>query len=416
MRYLRTISTRRLLATIAGLLIAVGGGTAIAVAATSGGPVPKPEPLATALHQALTDKAPAGITADIQFTNNLISSTSLPGITDPLLTGATGRLWLTKGHFRLELQAATGDAQVVADRSGFWVYDPSSNTVYKGSWSALGLNAAHHASAKDAAHADSGMPSIADIQQELNKLAAHINISGATPTDVAGQAAYRVAVSPKHDGGLLGDVQLAWDAVKGIPLDFAIYAAGNSTPVVELQATGISYGPIDPSSFAITPPSTAKVVRVATGRGMTERSPAAKTGRHGRHAVLKPVTHLPFTLDAPATLGGLTKQSVKQLDWGGSPSALVLYGKGLGGIAVIERRAPTSGGHGLPLGAGGSTGAPSSSGAPSLHLPTVSIGGATGQELDTALGSVLSFDRSGVSYTLIGSVPAAAIEAAARDL
>ena len=413
MRYLRTISTRRLLATIAGLVIAIAGGTAIAVAATSGGPVPKPEPLATAIHQAITDKAPAGITADIKFTNNLISSTSIAGITDPLLTGATGRLWLTKGHFRLELQADTGDAQVVADRSGFWVYDPSSNTVYRGSWSALGMHRGRHAAGP---HEHAGMPTVADIQKVLNRLAAHIDISPATPTDVAGQAAYRVAVSPKHDGGLLGDVQLAWDAVKGIPLDFSIYAAGNPTPVIELQATGISYGAIDPSSFAVTPPTGAKVVRVATGHaGATPGLPSGRE-RHGRHVVLRRVVHLPFTLDAPATLGGLTKQSVKELDWGGSPAALVLYGKGLGGIAVIERRLTSSAGHGLPLGAAGSSGGPSSSGGPALHLPTVSIGGATGQELDTSLGSVLSFDRGGLSYTLIGSVPAAAIEAAARDL
>ncbi len=52
-------------------------------------------------------------------------------------------------------------------------------------------------------------------------------MSGAIPSDVAGQPAYTVQVSPKHDGGLLGDVQLAWDAVKGVPLRFAIYADGD---------------------------------------------------------------------------------------------------------------------------------------------------------------------------------------------
>ena len=51
-----------------------------------------------------------------------------------------------------------------------------------------------------------------------------------------------------------------------------------------------------------------------------------------------------------------------------------------------------------------------------LSLPTVSINGATGQELDTALGTVVRFTRGGVTYTVIGSVPAAAAEAAARGL
>ena len=51
-----------------------------------------------------------------------------------------------------------------------------------------------------------------------------------------------------------------------------------------------------------------------------------------------------------------------------------------------------------------------------LSLPTVSINGATGQELDTALGTMVRFTRDGVAYTVIGSVPSAAADAAARGL
>ena len=46
----------------------------------------------------------------------------------------------------------------------------------------------------------------------------------------------------------------------------------------------------------------------------------------------------------------------------------------------------------------------------------MSINGATGHELDTALGSVVTFTRDGVSYTVLGSVPAAAADLAARAL
>src|SRR6202034_4223131 len=89
-----------------------------------------------------------------------------------------------------------------------------------------------------------GVPSIASIQSFLTRLMGRVNLSGAQPTDVAGRAAYRVSVSPKHDGGLLGSAQLAWDATMGVPLQFAIYARGNPSPVVELEATRISYGAI----------------------------------------------------------------------------------------------------------------------------------------------------------------------------
>ena len=46
MRFLRTASTGRLLALIGGIVIAIAAGTAIAVAATGSGPVPKAKPLA----------------------------------------------------------------------------------------------------------------------------------------------------------------------------------------------------------------------------------------------------------------------------------------------------------------------------------------------------------------------------------
>jgi hypothetical protein len=71
-------------------------------------------------------------------------------------------------------------------------------------------------------------------------------------------------------------------------------------------------------------------------------------------------------------------------------------------MVVIER---PSGAHGSPSGGLGG-----------LSLPTVSIDGATGQELSTPLGTVLTFTRGGVSYTVLGSVPATAAELAARAL
>jgi hypothetical protein len=407
MTFLRTVPTQRLLAIIAGVIVAIAAGTTIAVAAAGSGPVPAPKPLASAIHGALAATPPSGISADITFTNNLISSTDVTGDTDPLLLGATGRLWATKGHFRLELQSDNGDAQVVADDSSFWVYDPSSNTVYKGDWSALDPGAKDH-SASSAGPKASEIPTVARIEQYLGHLARHLDISGAEPTDVAGQAAYRVTVSPKHDGGLLGDAQLAWDAIHGVPLDLAIYAAGDTTPVLELKATGISYGPVPLSDFAISPPPDAKVVTVSkptAAARSAHRHALADARRDARITGVAAVAgKVDFSLTAPATLAGLPRRDVSLLDWGGSPAALLLYGQGPGGLAVIERSAT---GRGTSSTHDGQSG---------LNLPSVSIDGATAQELDTELGTAIQFTRSGVGYVVIGSVPPAAAEAAARDL
>ena len=116
--------------------------------------------------------------------------------------------------------------------------------------------------------------------------------------------------------------------------------------------------------------------------------------------------HLPFRLAAPHKLAGLPRQSAQLLDWGGSPAALVTYGQGLGGIAVIEQTAS-----GQPAASSQSGGNQSG-----LNLPTMSINGHSAQELPTALGTVLRVKSGSVEYTLIGSVPPAAAEMAARQL
>jgi hypothetical protein len=402
MRFLRTVSTQRLLAIVAGLILAVAGGTAIAVAASNGGATPPRESLATALHQAATAPTVTGLSARIQFTNNLIDSTDLQG-SDPILSGASGRLWVsTASHqMRLELQGSGGDAQVVVDNDAFSIYDPTSNTLYKGTLPSQGSST----------QKSEPIPTVAQIQTDLNRLMQHVNIAGPLPRNVAGQQAYKVVVSPKHDGGLLGDVQLAWDASHGIPLGIAIYSRGSSSPVLELKATDISYGPVSSSYLSIKAPAGTKVVQVSpstTGAAAAHaRTAKGKLGRHSEVTGPAAVqSHLPFTLAAPSKLVGLPRQSVSLLDWGGHPAALATYGQGLGGMLVIEQSA-----------SGSQTQSQSSGGGGGLSLPTVTINpNVSGQELATSLGTVLRFTSGQVSYTVLGSVPPIAAESAARKL
>jgi outer membrane lipoprotein-sorting protein len=412
MSFLRTVSTRRLLAMMAGLIAAAAAGTAIALAAAGPGPEPPPSSLARAAHRALAVPSVSGISARISFTNHLINSSDIQGPqgSDPILAGATGRLWLSSDHrLRLELQSDNGDAQILVNNGSFWISDPSSNTVYEGTMG----GSADKAKAKAKSDA---IPTVAQIQSDLNHVMAHTDLSGAIPSDVAHRAAYTVRVSPKHDGGLLGSAELAWDASRGVPLRIAIYARSDRSPVLELKATHISYGPVAASVFAISPPSGSKVVKISTPPGngsgaAADRSAQTKVRNRKAHADVTGVSavarHLRFKLLAPSNLVGLPRRDVSLLDWGGTPAALVSYGQNLGGIAVIEQTAS-------------STSASQSKGAGQdsrgLSLPTVSIEGATGQELDTALGTMVRFTRRGVTYTVVGSVPAAAADAAARQL
>jgi outer membrane lipoprotein-sorting protein len=412
MAFLRTVSTRRLLALIAAFVTVAAGGTAIAVAATSGGPVPKQESLAEAVHGALSAPAVTGITARVTFTNQLISSADLGQLSSPLLTGSSGRLWLSTDHqmLRIELQGNNGDAQLVVNGKSFWVYDPSSQTVYQGQLPA-GASTSKKSHAAAAAKPDA-IPSLADIEKELGSLGKDLNLSGATPGDVAGQPTYTVRVTPPHSGGLLGAAAIAFDAVHGVPLQFSVYATGATSPVLQLTATDITYGPVDASAFSVPKPAGAKVVNVTVPSGPSAKGKRAHGAHSKNHASVTGAAAVArkvhFALVAPTKLVGLPRQTVRLLDWGGSPAALVTYGENLGGIVVIEQAAS---------GAKAASSSNSSSDRHSaLSLPTVSIHGVTGQELDTALGTMIRFTRAGVAYTVLGSVPPVAAEAAARGL
>jgi hypothetical protein len=400
-RFLRTASLRRLLAAIAGTVVAIGGGTAIALAATGNGPVPKREPLAKAIRQALAAPKLSGISADITYTNHLFTSAELPGqASDPLLEGASGRFWYAPAQhsLRLELQTSNGDSNLLMRGRRFWVSDPAQQIVYEGTLPA-------GASSPGSGGAGEPLPSAAQIKAQLDRLARRLDISQAIPGDIGGQPTYTVRVSPRRDRGLLGGAQLAFDAARGVPLEFSVYATGNPSPVLQIQASAISFGPVSPSVFAIAPPYGYKVVRVSLPAG---GAPAAHA--HALHGVAAVQRALPFKLAAPAQLAGLARHDVVGAGRAGGASAIITYGRGLGSIVVIERAAAGAG----PLLGAGRMGQAQGTGG--LVLPTVKIDGVKGRELDTALGTVLSFERGGVSYTLLGSVTPRVAERAARQL
>jgi hypothetical protein len=105
-----------------------------------------------------------------------------------------------------------------------------------------------------------------------------------------------------------------------------------------------------------------------------------------------------FPVVAPDSLVGLPRKDVRLV---GGKTVVVLYGQGLGGILLVERKADT---------------ASSAAGSALSSLPTVSLDGLTAHELSTPLGTVLEWQSEGTSYVLAGSLPAAAAASAARTV
>ncbi|HTB50512.1 MAG TPA: hypothetical protein VK701_05995 [Solirubrobacteraceae bacterium] len=397
MNILRRLPLSRLLL-LCGVVIAVGiGATALALAVGTG-PTPPPKPLADAVHDALTAPKVSGVSARIQFTNHLLEGANLASAggeasqlsASPLVSGATGRLWIgANGHARLELQSEKGDTQILYDGQSVSLYDASTNTLYRYVPSQAG-GAEQGAGSGDSSSGDlsspvgsSGsqiyggfaisssqttasqkVPSVAETEEAIAHASKHADISGATPSDVAGQAAYTVRVSPRENGGLIGGTELSWDASNGVPLRAALYSTTSSSPVIELSATEISYGPVESSTLDFTPPAYAKVEDVT----LPDKQSSETSGPSGDGEKPKVSTH----------------------------------GKGLGAIALLES----------PVKPGGE----GSTGSQLEGLPQVNINGTSAAELPTPLGTILSFERAGVRYLLAGSVTPASIEAFARGL
>jgi outer membrane lipoprotein-sorting protein len=402
MRRLRTASARHLtalLAAVAGLALTVG----IAQGALSGtGPTPAPKALASAIYDALEAPEPEGISAKIQFTNDLLPSGSLPaGTASPLVAGADGRLWIQQGgDFRLELQSSAGDAQIVAAGDKLTIYDAGSNTLYRTT-----LPAGTKDATRPSRHGDEKL-TLAKVQTALDRVARTWTVSGAEPTSIADRPAYTMTIAPKDDGGLLGAAKLAWDAVRGAPLRAAVYAQGKSEPVLELEATEISYDAVPDSAVRVTAPADAKVVDLGapsgvkpSARGHADDDPAHAAAA-GPAAVQR---ELGFELAAPARLAGLPRKEVRLVTFDGKKGALAIYGRGMGAIVVVQRKAKAAG-------------RDEDKGPDALRLPEINIDGATGSELATALGTVVTFERDGVAYVVAGSVPPVAAENAARGL
>jgi outer membrane lipoprotein-sorting protein len=361
----RRLSLARLLL-LCGLVIGLGVSATALASALGSAAKPPAKPLAEAVHDALAGASGSsvqGVSANIQLTDHLLEGANLASgggqagelASSPLIKGGSGRLWIAKdGRVRIELQAEKGDTEIFYDGKTVTIYDAASNTLYR--------YTIPPGSEPDSATHQHEVPTIAKIEEAITHLKEHANLSEATPSNVAGQPAYTVRVSPKESGSLLGGAELSFDSVHGVPLRAAVYSSTNpSSPVIELAATEISYGPVDSSLFAFTPPAGVKVQEIG--------SSSSTSGTAGHSA---------------------DQERPK----------LTSHGRGPSTIGVLESKVQ-----------------PGSKTPSALEgLPKVTINGVSATELRTELGTILTFERSGVRYVLGGSVTPTAIEALARGL
>jgi hypothetical protein len=358
-----------------------------AFAMTRGGAAKPPKrSLASAVHRVFTAKPVTGLSADFRVDQHLLAGASTSLSSSPLLSGATGNVWIGDGRARLVLKSQLGTTSIAFDGHKVTLYDRKHHVAYT-------LPVKHHENPGGAT--EHNTPSIGAISHALTRAAQFAIISGAIPGNVAGREAYSVHVSPRHNGGLFGEFDLAWDAAHAVPLRFAIFPRGSSTAAISISVTHIRYGSVPASALSATPPAGTRIVHVhmPSRHDRTAQKPHVTTAV-GRAAASQAVG---FSVTAPATLAGLPQHQVRAIGIGSQRAALATYGRGLGTVFLLEQRKADKG---SPLSA----------------LPSVTVNGIRAHELDTTLGSVIQWSRGGITYTIAGSQSAERIMSAAKSL
>lgn len=84
---------------------------------------------------------------------------------------------------------------------------------------------------------------------------------------VAGHAAYQISLAPKASGSLIGQVLIAIDAARHVPLQVQVLTRSSSV-AFQVGYTRLSFGPPAMSNFTFTPPPGAKVKTVTAPAGL----------------------------------------------------------------------------------------------------------------------------------------------------
>jgi len=347
---------------------------------------PPKRSLPSAVHRIFTSKPVTGVSAQFRIDQHLLAGTSSTLSSNPLLSGATGNVWVGDGRARLVMKSQLGTTSLAFDGHQVTLYDRKHHVAFV-------LPVRHHG--KPGGATERNVPTIAAISHALSRAAKFAIISGAIPSNVAGREAYSVHVSPRHNGGLFGEFDLAWDAAHAVPLRFAIFPRGSSTAAISITVTHIRYGQVPASSLSMTPPAGTKIVHVH----MPSRHDRATQKPHVTTAVGQAAASkaLGFSVAAPASLAGLPQHNVRAIAIGSHRAALATYGRGLGTVFLLEQR---------------KTGEKTALSA----LPSVTVNGIKAHELDTTLGSVIQWSRGGVTYTIAGSQSPERIMSAAKSL
>ena len=215
---------------------------------------------------------------------------NLPGNDNPssiaaLLTGShTLRVWYADPrHFRLAVPGMASESDLIVNGSTAWYWQSTTNSVTR-----FPLPARDHPAGHGPAPAMALTPQQA-ARQALAAVGPSTRVSVQDNVTVAGEAAYQLVLAPRSANSLIGQVRIAVDGTRNVPLRVQIFARGARSPAFQVGYTAISFVRPAASNFSFSPPPGAKVKTGTllpggwSGRApLTRKAPAVKPRAMGR--------------------------------------------------------------------------------------------------------------------------------------
>ncbi len=193
-----------------------------------------------------------------------------------LVSGShTLRVWYDgPQRVRLALLGTLGESDVVRNGSDLWM------------WSSQDRSATHRTlpattghAAPDASKLPADLPKTPQeaADQALKALDPSTKVTTDGTAKVAGRSAYLLILTPRDTSSLVGQVRLAIDGARHIPLQVQVFAKGASEPAFQVGFTAISFTQPSADQFRFTPPPGTKVTEGEKGSGKRpahKRTPA----------------------------------------------------------------------------------------------------------------------------------------------
>ncbi|WP_051367977.1 LolA family protein [Hamadaea tsunoensis] len=205
---------------------------------------------------------------------------SLPGLTgggsssdlSSLVAGThTLRVWYSgPGSARVALLGTLGESDFITNGRDVWVWNSRDNT------------AVH--SVRPEGTAPARKPDLTSVpktpQEAADAALAAIDpttvVTTAGPTKVAGRSAYELLLAPRDKASRIGQVTIAIDAERHVPLRVRVFARGAAEPAVEVAFTQVSFNRPGAEQFAFNPPPGAKVTDESAADLQKKADSAAK--------------------------------------------------------------------------------------------------------------------------------------------